>query len=206
MMEALELIRKHFWEVTVLYLCITAGELFLSQSMNRWWIIPLFNITLVPLGILDYYYKRLFNGLVAVMGLIGLVICGLLPERHPGDVLIGAAVFGGVLFLIRYMSKESLGMGDVKLGAAAGIWLGPQASVTALYASFAIGGLYVVFYLLMVVMKDGVDSLWKYRKKAIPFGPFLAIGSSVGLIYGEEIIGMYLTLLCWTGAPVLWRL
>ncbi|WP_080325806.1 prepilin peptidase [Anaerovibrio lipolyticus] len=194
MMGCFELLKRHGWEIFAFYAVITGTELLVCLPLKDWWLLPTFNITMIPLGILDYYYKRLLNPLVIILALMGIMCCVVLLEKNIGDALLGAAVFGGLLYLIRYISREGLGMGDVKLGAAAGIWLGPQASVTALYTSFILGGLYVICYLLMMVTRDGRNSLWKIRKKAIPFGPFLVLGSTIGLIYGEELIDFYLSL------------
>ena len=193
-MGCFELLKRHGKEIFAFYAVITGAELFVCSPLKDWWLLPMFNITMIPLGILDYYYKRLLNPLVLILALMGIMCCVVLWGKNIGDALLGAAIFGGLLYLIRYISREGLGMGDVKLGAAAGIWLGPQASVTALYTSFILGGLYVICYLLMMVTRDGRNSLWKIRKKAIPFGPFLVLGSTIGLIYGEELIDFYLSL------------
>ena len=190
-----ELLKRHGWEIFAFYAVITGTELLVCSPLKDWWLLPMFNITMIPLGILDYYYKRLLNPLVLILALTGIMCCVVLWGKNIGDALLGAAVFGGLLYLIRYISREGLGMGDVKLGAAAGIWLGPQASVMALYTSFILGGLYVICYLLMMVTRDGRNSLWKIRKKPSPFGPFLVLGSTIGLIYGEELIDFYLRLL-----------
>jgi len=193
-MSCLKLLKKHGREILACYAVITGTELFLCPSLKDWWLLSMFNLTMIPLGVLDYHYKRLLNKLVVTSGAMGIVGCGVLTGKNIGDALLGAALFGGILYLIRYLSKESLGMGDVKTGAVAGIWLGPQASVSALYISFILGGLFVICYCLVMVLREGKDSLWMVRKKAIPFGPFLVLGSSIGLIYGEVIMGIYLSL------------
>lgn len=193
-MGCFELLKRHGQELFAFYAAITGAELFVCSPIKAWWLLPMFNLTVIPLGILDYYYKRLLNPLVLILAAMGIMCCAVLLEKNIGDALLGAAVFGGLLYLIRYISKEGLGMGDVKLGTAAGIWLGPQVSVVALYISFILGGLYVICYLLMMVKRDGRNSLWKIRKKAIPFGPFLVLGSTIGLLYGEKIIEFYLSL------------
>lgn len=194
-MGCFELLKRHGQEIFAFYALITGAELFVCSTHTDWWLLPVYNLTMLPLGILDYHYKRLLNPLVLTLAVMGIMCCVVLVEKNIGEALLGAAVFGGLLYLIRYISKEGLGMGDVKLGAAAGIWLGPQAAVMALYISFILGGLYVTCYLLMMVKRDGRNSLWRIRKKTIPFGPFLVLGSSIGLIYGETFIDYYLSLL-----------
>ncbi|ORT99573.1 Leader peptidase (Prepilin peptidase) / N-methyltransferase [Anaerovibrio sp. JC8] len=126
------------------------------------------------------------------MGLLGIIVCAV-ARHNMVDSLMGAMTFGGILYLIRCLSGGKLGLGDVKLGLAVGIWLGPRASVAALYISFALGGVYAIGYLLKMVTAEGVEGLWKARGRALPFGPFLALGSSVGLLYGESIADIYMS-------------
>jgi leader peptidase (prepilin peptidase)/N-methyltransferase len=77
-----------------------------------------------------------------------------------------------------------MGMGDVKLAAVMGLFLGravAPAVFAALIAGTLIGGLIIARY----GMAEG-------RKKGIPFGPWLAFGSLVGLFVGEDIVDWYL--------------
>jgi leader peptidase (prepilin peptidase)/N-methyltransferase len=77
-----------------------------------------------------------------------------------------------------------MGMGDVKLAAVLGLFLGRSVAVAVLAAVLVgtlVGGL--------VMARVGVE---KGRKTAVPFGPFLAIGGVVGLLVGPAIIHWYL--------------
>jgi leader peptidase (prepilin peptidase)/N-methyltransferase len=76
-----------------------------------------------------------------------------------------------------------MGMGDVKLTATMGIFLGREVAV-AIFAGLlagSIAGLYLI-------ARHGAGA----RKQAIPFGPFLALGGVVALLAGEQIIDWYL--------------
>jgi leader peptidase (prepilin peptidase) / N-methyltransferase len=101
-----------------------------------------------------------------------------LPERA-----IAAAAAGGFLLLAALAYPGGMGMGDVKLGAVMGLYLG-RAVAPALLAGFAAGA--VVGLALMLRHGPGA------RKRAVPFGPFLALGGVVGLWAGDEIIDWYL--------------
>ena len=97
----------------------------------------------------------------------------------------GAAVAGGFLLLIALMTG-GMGGGDVKFAAAMGAFLGLPNVIVGLLASFVTGALVSLALLALGIKK---------RKDAIPFGPFLALGAVVGLLYGKVLIEMYLGLL-----------
>ena len=76
-----------------------------------------------------------------------------------------------------------MGMGDVKLAAVMGLFLGRNvapALLIALLAGSLVG--------LALIARHGAAA----RKQAIPFGPFLALGGVVGLLAGNEIVDWYL--------------
>lgn len=100
------------------------------------------------------------------------------PER-----LIAAAAAGGVFFLVVLAHPAGMGLGDVKLAATMGLFLGRAvgpAILAALLLGSGVG--------LALMAKHGSGA----RKMAIPFGPFLALGGIVGLLAGEELIDLYL--------------
>lgn len=101
-----------------------------------------------------------------------------LPERA-----IAAAGAGAFLLLAAIAWSGGMGMGDVKLGAVMGLYLG-RAVAPALLVGFALGALVGVGMML----RHGAAA----RKRALPFGPFLAAGGVVGLLAGDEIIDWYL--------------
>jgi leader peptidase (prepilin peptidase)/N-methyltransferase len=76
-----------------------------------------------------------------------------------------------------------MGMGDVKLAAVMGLYLG-RSVAPALLVAFAAGS---VFGLAMIA-RHGASA----RKQAVPFGPFLALGGVVGLLAGSQIVDWYL--------------
>jgi leader peptidase (prepilin peptidase) / N-methyltransferase len=77
-------------------------------------------------------------------------------------------------------------MGDVKLALLMGAMLGKAVGVALMLGMFAalVPGLYLL-------ARHGSAG----RKMAIPFAPFLALGSIVALFAGEQLLDRYLTLL-----------
>ena len=76
-----------------------------------------------------------------------------------------------------------MGLGDVKLAATMGLFLG-RAVAPALLAALLAGSLVG----LAMIAHYGARA----RKMAIPFGPFLALGGVVGMLVGDQLIDLYL--------------
>jgi leader peptidase (prepilin peptidase) / N-methyltransferase len=95
-------------------------------------------------------------------------------------VAIGA---GGFLFLVALAYPRGMGMGDVKLAAVMGLFLG-RSVAPALVIGFATGALVGI---ALIALRGGAA-----RKQAVPFGPFLALGGIVGLWFGGDIVNWYL--------------
>lgn len=92
---------------------------------------------------------------------------------------LGAGLF---LFVIVLAYPKGLGMGDVKLSALMGAGLG----VSVIPAMFV--GFFVAFVPAAVLLvRHGKEA----RKRAIPLGPFLALGAVVALFWGAAILDWY---------------
>lgn len=126
-------------------------------------------------------------GLLASLG----AWLGLVPGAPSlGDALLGVAIGGGSLWGVRgayylWRREEGLGLGDVKLLAAIGAFLGWQLTLlTLVLASFAgalVGGL-----LLLTQRGD--------MKTALPFGTVLAVGAWTAVTVGMPLLAWYLAL------------
>jgi leader peptidase (prepilin peptidase)/N-methyltransferase len=105
------------------------------------------------------------------------------PARLP-EQLIAAAAAGGFLLAFVLAYPRGMGMGDVKLAAVLGLFLGRSVAV-ALIAGL-LGGVLVGAF---VIARVGVE---RGRKTAVPFGPFLALGAVVALFAGPAVVHWYL--------------
>jgi leader peptidase (prepilin peptidase)/N-methyltransferase len=103
---------------------------------------------------------------------------GGVPER-----LIAAAAGGGLFFLVVLAYPRGMGMGDVKLVATMGLFLG-RAVAPAILAGLLAGSIVG----LALIATQGAQA----RKMAIPFGPFLALGGVVGMLAGDALLDIYL--------------
>lgn len=107
---------------------------------------------------------------------------GFWPEIGILNALLGGAI-GLMLMLLPFLIfPDGLGMGDVKLALFMGLACGFPLIFVALMVGILYGGLVAVFLLLFRV---------KGRKDAIPFGPFLAGGMILTLLWGNGILDVY---------------
>jgi leader peptidase (prepilin peptidase) / N-methyltransferase len=137
---------------------------------------------LVAVTLTDLERRVIPNAVLAVGAVIGFAIAaaadpGSLPERA-----VAAAGAGGFLLVVALAYPRGMGMGDVKLAAVMGLYLG-QAVVPAMLIGFGTGALVG----LAMIARRGAAA----RKQAIPFGPFLALGGIAGLWFGEPIVDWY---------------
>ena len=101
-----------------------------------------------------------------------------------GGILLGGGLLWGVAEGYHWLTgREGMGGGDIKLLAMIGAFLGWQAvPVTLMIASLA--GTAVGVTLMLAQRRDS--------RTAIPFGPFLAVGATCALFWGDALIAWYL--------------
>jgi leader peptidase (prepilin peptidase)/N-methyltransferase len=141
-------------------------------------------LLLVPITLIDLDHRIIPNKLT----LLGAVVAPLLVALTAPDALlehlIAAAAAGGFFLLAALAYPRGMGMGDVKLAAVLGLFLGKAvgpAVFVALVAGTLVGG--------AVISRKGAQ---EGRKTAVPFGPFLALGAVVALFAGDAMVDWYL--------------
>jgi leader peptidase (prepilin peptidase)/N-methyltransferase len=106
------------------------------------------------------------------------------------EAMAGGAVGFLVTLAIYLLPVGYLGAGDVKLGALLGFGLGYPRALDGLLAGVVLGGVGALAYLLwpaQEVQAGGwLRRIWRRRKGAIPYGPFLAAGGVLVLL-GERL-------------------
>jgi leader peptidase (prepilin peptidase)/N-methyltransferase len=128
--------------------------------------------------------RRVIPNVVLLAGAVFvLTIVGTTDASGLGTRTIAAATAGGFLFLVALVYPPGMGMGDVKLAAVMGLYLG-RAVAPALLMGFAAGALVGV----AMMARHGAEA----RKQTVPFGPFLALGGAAALWYGNAILDWYL--------------
>ena len=140
-------------------------------------------LTLVPVTFIDLDHRIIPNRIVGPSAVVALVILALTNADALPDHLIAAAAAGGFFLLAALAYPRGMGMGDVKLAALLGLYLGSSvapALLAAMLSGTLVGG--------AIIARKGVA---EGRKTAVPFGPFLALGALVGLFAGPEIVDWY---------------
>ncbi len=130
---------------------------------------------------------RIIPNKIVIFGLIVGVILDIVRfGLNIKFILIGIAVGFGFMFLVFVLSRGQMGMGDVKLAAVMGVFLGWQGTLVALFLAFALGSVYGI--ILMVFFG-------KSRKAKIPFGPFMALATVIAYVWATDIVVWYLNTL-----------
>jgi leader peptidase (prepilin peptidase)/N-methyltransferase len=170
-----ELAAGALYAATVLVLWGDAGQVALGLAF----VTMLLAITLTDLERRIIPNKILLVGAIVGVALAAATDPGSLPERA-----MAVAAAGGLLFAVALAYPRGMGMGDVKLAAVMGLYLG-RFVAPALLIAFAAGSLVG----LALIARHGAEA----RKRAVPFGPFLAFGGVAGLLVGDQLVDWYLS-------------
>jgi len=119
------------------------------------------------------------------------LLFSLVTEPGLKDALIGVLIGGGSLFAIaegyyRLRHEEGLGMGDVKMLAMIGAFVGWKLTLLTLMMASLAGS---IIGLALIATRRGS------MKYALPFGTFLALGAGVAATVGPALLNWYLGLL-----------
>lgn len=182
-------------EIANAALWVAAGARFGAS----WEVVPyaLFFSVLLALSVIDLELYILPNKITypsVLVSLVAVVPLSYLAVDEPGEAILGALI-GGVAYavflgitLVAYeliVHKEGMGMGDVKLAALLGIWVGWIEPLLVLYALVAasIVGLVVGAAILFV----------RRASQPYPFGPWLAVGAVAVILASQPILDRVLT-------------
>jgi leader peptidase (prepilin peptidase)/N-methyltransferase len=138
--------------------------------------------TLAAVTMTDLERRIIPNSILITAAVLGIAIAATDPSGF-AQRIAGAGAAGGFFLLAALLYPRGMGMGDVKLAALIGFFLGravAPAILIALLAGAALG-------IAIIAVKGAAG-----RKQAVPFGPFLALGALVGLLVGNEMLDWYL--------------
>jgi leader peptidase (prepilin peptidase)/N-methyltransferase len=123
--------------------------------------------------------------------LIGLLCATLILPVGIVNSLLGILAGGGSLWFLAWVSpyifgKEGMGGGDIKLMAMVGAFIGWQPALLAIMIGSLLGS----------IVGGGLMAAGTIRREQyIPFGPFLAVGSIVALLFHQPLIEWYWSLI-----------
>jgi len=145
------------------------------------WELP-FAAMLIAVAGIDLEHRIIPNKVLLPSAVFAVATAvALRPDELPELGIAGAGAFAGFL-LAALAYPAGMGMGDVKLAGVMGLFVG-TAVIPALFIAFLAGTVVGV----AVIARHGASG----RKKGVPFGPFLALGGVVGLLFGADLIDLY---------------
>jgi leader peptidase (prepilin peptidase)/N-methyltransferase len=144
--------------------------------------------SLIPLVMIDYDHQLLPDDITMPMLWLGLVISlsGLFVDTHTSIIgaMAGYLSLWSVYMAFKLLTgKEGMGFGDFKLLAMLGAWMGWQMLPVIILLSSLVGAVVGITMILL----GGHD-----KSKPIPFGPYLASAGWIALIWGDQLIQVYL--------------
>ncbi|WP_071460275.1 prepilin peptidase [Bacillus massilinigeriensis] len=147
-----------------LFLALTLASMLIIISFSdlEYMIIP--NKILIPFFLLIFFF-RIF-----------------VPLTPWWNSLTGSVFCFALLYIINLASNGKIGMGDVKLFAVIGLATGLKTTLLSFYLSALFGSVFAVLGLLSGSLN---------KKTAVPFAPFIALGTLVSYFWGESIITLY---------------
>jgi leader peptidase (prepilin peptidase)/N-methyltransferase len=116
------------------------------------------------------------------------------PVLSFADALLGAAVGGGLLWLVseayfRLRGREGMGLGDVKMMLMAGAFLGTKRTLLTILAGSLLGSLLGLVFILARRKESNYE---------LPFGSFLGMAALLVVFFGTPVVNWYQSLLTMT--------
>ena len=142
---------------------------------------------LISAFIIDYRLQIIPNRLNLTMFEVGIFIAFLYGTSNVAitiDMLLGMLAGGGIFLAITAIGaliygKEAMGLGDVKLMGALGLYFGLTNIVTIAIVSFLLGAIIGVILIVSKIKKSD---------EYIPFGPFIVIAAFISIFVPFEIL------------------
>ena len=150
-------------------------------------VFALFTTALLIVSCIDMAHTILPDAITLPGIVLGLCTSLWLTPVGIGNAVLGAVVGGGLFLLMAVLSavilqRQGMGGGDIKLIAMIGAFLGWHAVLVTIFLGAVLGAL--VGTVLMLLRRQG-------RKEPVPFGPFLAMGALLAMVWGETILTWY---------------
>ncbi len=138
--------------------------------------------TLISVSFIDLEHQIIPDELSVGAAISGLAVSFMTPIGFDG-ALAGFLLGGGVFFILAIAYPGGMGGGDIKLMAAIGAFIGWKLVLLTILIGSAVGS---------VAGLSSMALFGKTRKDRIPFGPFLALGAIISVLWGDWVIAVYL--------------
>ncbi|MCA1842107.1 MAG: prepilin peptidase [Actinobacteria bacterium] len=171
------------------------GLLFAAVAVRFGWSaeLPAFLVlaaALLAISMIDLEHFIVPDRITAPLTVAALVLLGgaAVADHNGwryGRSLLGGGAFFAFLLVLNLLYPRGMGMGDVKLAFSLGLYLGWLG-----WGQVFLGG-FLAFLLGAVVGVALIATKIKSRKDVVPFGPFLALGTMLTILWAEPILRWY---------------
>ena len=181
--------RVFFVELLVAFLAVFLYSQFLLYGMPFLTALFVFLISalFIPIIFIDLNHGIIPDELTSILTIIVSFFVLLSPLTIVSHVLSGISAFFFFLALFFITKGKGMGLGDVKLSFALGLFLGFPKVIAGFYMAF-LGGAIISLLLVFLGKK-------RFKKGTIPFGPFLVIATFCSYFWGEQLIQLFLKFL-----------
>jgi len=157
------------------------------------WAVPAYCVvaaSLVAISAIDVEHMRIPSAIVYTTVALGAPLLVLASAgTHRWSALLGALIGGAAAFAAFFALfvavPKGIGFGDVRLAGLCGAflgWIGYREVIAGFLLSFILAGVPAVVLLAMRKVQ---------RRTQIPFGPFLAAGTVITVLFGAPIVGVW---------------
>lgn len=167
------------------FLFYLTGEFGVSMAIHpvRLLLELVFVSVLIALSLIDLDTFCLPDVLTLPLWGLGILSALLIPGSPSGwDSVLSSLGAGGIFWMIAKVYPQGMGLGDVKLVAALGAFLGFPSIFLAVFSGSFLGALVGIFSIL---------TGQKGFRQQIPFGPYLSFGGILALLWGGRIFDHY---------------
>jgi leader peptidase (prepilin peptidase) / N-methyltransferase len=164
-----------------------AGLLFFFSFGPEFFVYSAFVFALITVTFIDIEHQEIPDIITLPgipIGILAVTFAKSGDHAYSGvllDSVLGVIAGGGAMFIMGFLGekifrREALGGGDVKLMAMAGAFLGWKLVLLAFFLAPLFGAAAGIFMKI------------KFKKDVIAYGPYLAAGSVISLLFGESIL------------------
>lgn len=139
---------------------------------------------LIVIAIIDYDTQLVYTSSTicgGVIGIIFIIVQSIICRDNSLDFILGGLIGFGIIGLIVILTK-GMGEGDIEIAAVCGLFLGIKGILLGLFLAIIIAGMAGIMILTLKLKK---------AKDKMAFGPFIAIGCLISMLWGNEILSSY---------------
>jgi leader peptidase (prepilin peptidase)/N-methyltransferase len=141
-----------------------------------------FSVIFLALLFTDLERRLLPNRIIYPAALLAMAVSWAWPDRNAAQAFAGGGLAFAIMLLMYIISLGRFGFGDVKMATLMGLAAGFPAMTVGLFFTAISAGLVALILMLTRVVRLG---------QYMPYGPFIALGAIVSLLWGGTIIDWY---------------